>query len=487
MMPSQPPSPDLGRALGRVALIAALLLGFLVRASTFQSPLFDFHSWRQADTATIARNFARERFDPRYPQIDARGTSTAGYVETGLELEAWVVAALSRVTGFTPVLGRLVSTLSFPAAGLLLFLFIRDRHGREAALAGVWIYALGLPLTIYVDRAFLNESLLALLTIVTLRAAQQYLSGRRNALIVLLLATTLLGLVKPPYLIVWTTVAALFVEKRARRGLIGWELPVGIGLNLVAVMLWFTHAHTLFLHTGFSFGTTDKLFDATLLTADYAHVLGDRLTRDVLGPVVLALAGLGLWSAIRQGKRAEAAGLAGFALYLVIVTGGNLAHNYYQLQIVPVAVSLAAAGVGALLDRTASRGWSAQRRLYLTAVLLSLTTLTAFVRSVNFHSWYSVDQARVRVCTDLGPQLGNRDLVAFIGYKSPDILFCLDHRGWLLDEDTPPEDLRRVVAEGAAVIVVPRQFEDRLAALDPQSLRPLLSIPAFLVFRVVHP
>jgi hypothetical protein len=41
----------------RLLLAFILLFGFIARAATFKSPLLDAHSWRQADTAAISRNF----------------------------------------------------------------------------------------------------------------------------------------------------------------------------------------------------------------------------------------------------------------------------------------------------------------------------------------------------------------------------------------------------------------------------------------------
>lgn len=484
-MTAEPVSPDLSAVIRRLALVAAIFLGFLTRAATFQSPLFDFHSWRQADTATIARNFVTEGFTPLEPKIDARGAQADGAVESGLELMALLAAAVAHVVGFSPVLGRLISALSFPLAGLLLYRFIRDRHGEGAALAGVWIYALGLPLTLYVDRAFLNESLLALLTIVCLRATQQYLAGRQSGLLILCVASTLLGLVKPPYLVVWTMLAGLFVERHGWRGLLRWEIGAGIAVNGLAVWLWFSHAHEVFSRTGLSFGTVDKLFDASLLTWHYAWLISSRLTRDVLGPIGVIAALVGLTRSVTTGYRAEIFGVLGFLFYVVVVTGGNLNHNYYQLQIVPVGTVLAGLGVVAWVQRTGdAKRWLAAQRLRASAFVIGLAVLAAFVRNAGFHSWYEVDQTRAEVCRNLSPRLATGELVAFVGYKSPDILFCLDRRGWLLDEDTPHDQLRRVIPDGAGVIVIPTRYEDRIAAFDPTTIEPLWSSPSFVAVRV---
>ena len=170
---------ELDAAFVKCALVAVITLRVLARALTFQSPIFDLHAWRQADTAAIARNFVNERFNPLYPQVDYRGSRADGYVESGLELYAFVVAGIGRVVGFSTELGRLLNTCLFAVAALLLYRFIAARYGVMSGLVGACIYAFGLPLTLYIDRAFMNESLLTLLTIVCLWSTQSYLRNGR--------------------------------------------------------------------------------------------------------------------------------------------------------------------------------------------------------------------------------------------------------------------------------------------------------------------
>ena len=60
------------------------------------------------------------------------------------------------------------------------------------------------------------------------------------------------------------------------------------------------------------------------------------------------------------------------------------------------------------------------------------------------------------MCRDLQPQLRSHDLVAFLDYPSPDLLFCLDRHGWLLGTGAwSASDLLTVWRQGAAVLVVP--------------------------------
>src|SRR5262245_39519649 len=108
-----------------IALGFIVLFGFLARGATYKAPLLDHHGWRQSATAAIARNFARERFNILYPQIDSRGGRAEGYVETGLEVFAFVVAVVSRLAGFHHEIGRVLSALLFVASCLLVWRFVQ--------------------------------------------------------------------------------------------------------------------------------------------------------------------------------------------------------------------------------------------------------------------------------------------------------------------------------------------------------------------------
>ncbi len=454
---------------GRLVLAGLLTLGVMARAATVRSPVFDFHSWRQADTATIARNFVREDFNPLHPQVDFRGDQPVGYVETGFELHAFLVAILARVAGFSTELGRLVSVLSFPVSVLLLFAFVRDRYGQAPAMVGAAIYAVGLPLTMYVDRALLNEPLLALLTFACLRSTQVYLErGRASVLLGLVAAVTLIAVVKPPYLIVGAAIAGLFAERDGVRALARWELWLVAAAASGAATAWFMHARGLYALTGLSFGIADKLFDGELLLSwRYVAKIGTRLLKDVLGPVGAVAMVYGLVVAWRRRRWAEPLGVAAFHAYLAVVTIGNFAHNYYQLPIVPVAAVLIGLGVTQAVQRRGDRrGWTSDQRVRALAVVVWLTAVTTFVRVVSAHSWYEVSPARVCICEELTQVLKPNQRVAFAHYGSPDILFCVDRRGWLLQDDEVHEARLAELLGRDVVIVTERRFDVTVGLLD---------------------
>lgn len=453
----------------RLAVLWILLFGFFARAQTYKTPLFDHHSWRQADTAQIARNFLRERFNPAFPQIDQRGTLADGSVETGFELYAFLVASIAQVAGFHVEIGRLLNSLLFIGSAFLVFRFLTARYDVTAGLIGLFVYAFGLPLSLYLDRAFMNEGLLMFLSFSCLVAAQSYLARPRwQRVAILVVCSALIGMIKFPYLIVWAPIAGLFWEAEKPRASRFWPLYLMVLIDLAAAGLWYSHAHRLARTTGLSFGLLDKVFDpALVLSWDFVSTMAGRLFKEILGPIGFLAAAAGLIVCLRRRRWPEILGAAAFCAYLVLVAGGNAEHDYYQVAIVPIGVVLIAVGLSDGLRELA--GLTERRYVSAVTVALALAALSTFVRSVSAHSWYEYDPDRVELCRQLRGELAPTDLLLFVDYPNPDLLFCVDRRGWVTDENWTADILSDAWEEGAGVLVL----RDSISLTSiPQEMRP---------------
>jgi hypothetical protein len=437
--------------------------------ATFQVPLFDHHSWRQADGATIARNFYREGLNPLRPTIDGRGDSAEGTVATGLELHSLIFAAVSRVTGFSDMVGRVVSALCFPASALLLWSFCRSRYGEDAGLIAAVVYSLGLPLVVYAERSIWNEPVLLLLSMAALASAQAYsLDPRRLRLLALVASLSLLGAVKPQWLIMLAPVWALWFERDGWKFLARWEtwLVVLVPCATAAAFLW--HMQEVAQRTQLTFGAADKLFQFGDMTGHFVFVITRRMVRDIFGPVGVAAWIVGLVALVKRGRRVEIAALLSCLVYLIVVSHGNRRHDYYQLALVPAGVIAIPAGILAIAHWARQRlpeAWTVQR---IAATLVWMMLVSCFVRSVSFHSWYEVDQDKLRFCSLLGPQLAAGELLVFADYTSPDVMYCLDRRGWL--HQGPPltvEQVHHRRASGADVLVMPASSAATLGSVGP--------------------
>jgi hypothetical protein len=453
------------RAIPCLVLAGALLTGFAARVATFRSPILDHHGWRQADTASIARNYYRERFNPFYPQVDQRGAQEDGYVETGLELFAFAVAAISKPAGFHHETGRVLSSLFFLASAGLLYLFLKERYGLEHALVGAGVYAFAFPLQLYIERAFMNEAGLVCLTFASYRLTQRLLAtGSRRALLGLGLCTTLIATVKIPYLIVWAGIAGLYAERHGLQALRRVELALVGLVNLGAAYLWYSHAHALAAQTGLTFGLTDKLYSGSVVfTTLFLRRVGGQIRQDVLGLPSTLLLLLGLVIVLRRRKMFEPFALAGFLAYVVILARGCMVHDYYLLAVVPVASVLVPVGLCALAERI-GRG-DADRELVAAAALGGVLLVYSLFRSIGPHSWYDTPVDKVQLCRAGPTFLAPGERLAFVDYENPDLLYCLDRRGWLLAPGTADAGrLAEVWRQGGTVFVLARALAGEPAA-----------------------
>ena len=93
-----------------------LVLALLVRLVDYDAPLTGENSWRQADTAAMARNFHVEARPLHEPAIDSRG-DRSGLVETEFPIFPWLVAGLYQIFGVNDAIGRVLSAF-FSVIGL---------------------------------------------------------------------------------------------------------------------------------------------------------------------------------------------------------------------------------------------------------------------------------------------------------------------------------------------------------------------------------
>ena len=135
-------------------------LGSLLRLVQIWMPVLGVHSWRQADTAAMARHFSLAGTPIWLPQVDWSGAS-AGFVESEFPLYPFLVSRLYGLIGVQEWLGRGLSVL---CSALTIWLVMRLGRRWFNPEAGWWAglaFAIA-PLGVYFGRAFQAEALLLL-------------------------------------------------------------------------------------------------------------------------------------------------------------------------------------------------------------------------------------------------------------------------------------------------------------------------------------
>ncbi|WP_433505487.1 ArnT family glycosyltransferase [Pseudonocardia halophobica] len=439
-------------------MLAVVVVLSVVRA--FGPLTYPGDIWRQADTATIARNFARNGMNLFFPQINWGGNGP-GYVETELPLMPWLTGGLYLIFGEHEFLGRLVS-LAFMVAAAAAFWGLARRVLPAAPARWALIAFAVSPAFLRWGTAFMPEATVLFFTILALLLFCRWLQEDRLALLVGAgAAASVAGLVKPTslhvgiVLLVWVLIAD---RSRLRRPAL---YVVGVAA-LVAPVLWLRHASSLYREYGNTFGVIsggdNKFGNLALWTSpDFYVGLARAELLFIFGVIGLPLAILGavrLWRDRRMvpAFAVVAAGFVGATILYFLAgryTGSELGIQYHVFSLPYTAL---ATGVGVfVLGRWVTEranGGIDERRLVRTVAAVMLVLLLAAQSLYIFARSFSDQAGAFGTCADRIAGLSAPTDLIVVGtdsttvddgvannYEEPVVHHRADRRGWVLAAD----------------------------------------------------
>src|SRR6266700_7492964 len=153
----------------RVLLILLLLLAFFVRLYRFNSPVADWHSWRQADTSAVSRNFVKYGFDLLHPRMNNISNvqsgleNPQGYFFTEFPIYNAVQAGLSKYIGILTLeeWGRLITIFSSLLTSVFLYLIVSRHSNKTIGLFAAFFFTF-IPYDIYYGRTILADTSMAM-------------------------------------------------------------------------------------------------------------------------------------------------------------------------------------------------------------------------------------------------------------------------------------------------------------------------------------
>jgi len=141
----------------RTILFFLLLLIFVIRLYHLGVPPLEIEeSWRQADTESMAWNFANYDLNPLYPNFNYDGP-LPNIPALELQVTTFIIAILYKIFGHHYFLSRLVPITFFMISCLFLYLFARRHLSQRGALFSLLIYGI-LPVNVFYSRAIMPES-----------------------------------------------------------------------------------------------------------------------------------------------------------------------------------------------------------------------------------------------------------------------------------------------------------------------------------------
>ncbi|MEK7163714.1 MAG: hypothetical protein AAB768_01055, partial [Patescibacteria group bacterium] len=160
----------------KIIFLIILTLGFAVRLYKITSPVADWHSWRQADTSSVTRNFVKYGVDMLYPRYDDfSDVSGKGlFNPNGYRFVEFPIFNLIHYTLFSTfglltleTWGRITSVLATLISSVLIYFILCRKADKSVGLLGMGFF-LFLPYNIFFTRIILPESLMVTLSLVAL-------------------------------------------------------------------------------------------------------------------------------------------------------------------------------------------------------------------------------------------------------------------------------------------------------------------------------
>ncbi|NLP10041.1 glycosyltransferase family 39 protein [bacterium] len=214
-------------------------------------------SWREADIASIARNYYQEGMDLCYPRIDWRGDGP-GYAEMEFPALPYLMALFYRLWGIHETIGKILSFCFSLAAFYFFILLSHHLLPERGALAASIFFALN-PLTGRTANTLQPESFMLLFYIM---AVYFFIKWRKESTFssysLAILSTGSVILAKASAIHIGLFFLFILSLEKGRSFIREKENWIYGLLSLIPGIAWYHHAHCLWLRFGNSLGISNE-------------------------------------------------------------------------------------------------------------------------------------------------------------------------------------------------------------------------------------
>lgn len=401
--------------------VAVFIVTFIPRLYRIDNPVADWHSWRQADTAAVARNFIKDGMNLLYPQSDSflalndKGLPNPNrYFINEFPFYNALVAGAYKIWGINEMFARLVSVVFASAGAAALYLFARKLFGQKIALTAALIYALN-PYNIYYGRVIMPDPIFVSLGVIALALFVFRPWGILSALVFAL------SLLVKPYAIFLLPVF-MYLGKIKLRPILAWGLTA-----LLPFLLWRWHVGN---HPEGSFASLWLLNGSHIRFsgAFFRWLIFERLNRLIFATGGFVLLVLGVITSYQHRSRWPIfIWLTVIAAYMSIFAMGNVTHDYYQLPIMPVGAILFSFGFWQLIESSNKPGV----RLVNWVLALGLAGLSLAFGWYEVRGFFNINRPEIVAAGKAVDRLTEPDALVVAAYDSdPAFLYQTNRHGW---------------------------------------------------------
>lgn len=440
-----------------VLLLLILVVGFLVRLYKFSGPIADWHSWRQADTSSVSRNYVNKGFDLLHPTYDDLSNVPSGKYDNPkgyrfVEFPIYNVFQAGLFTTFGRLTleewGRLVTIFFSLFSAVFLYFIVKKRHGLVAGIMSAFFFVF-LPFNIYFSRTILPDPLMVTFILGGIYFFDQWLTqnskletqnlkstSRSIALFILALVfTSAAFLIKPFAGFFMLPMLVIAFERYGLNLFKKWQLWIFAVIAILPFGLWRIWMQQYpegIPQSWWLFNGSNIRFKGAFFQWLFAQRLGEM----ILGYWGMVIFGLGLVFAKKKNYLFFISFLISSLVYFVVVATGNVQHDYYQIAIIPsIAIFL---GIGsAFLINPAAEIISRNK----TIPLLVVSVLFMFAFSwFTIRDFYNINNPSLIVAGEAIDRLTPKNAKVIANYNGDTtFLYQTKRNGWASFEKSLPQ------------------------------------------------
>jgi hypothetical protein len=441
-----------------LTLLTILFVGsFVVRLYRFDNPIADWHSWRQADTSAVSRNFVLHGFDILHPRFDDLSNVASGldnpqgyrFVEFPIYnvLQAGGYMVVGRLT--LEEWGRLVTIFASLFSLVIIFLLAKKYIGNVGALAAAFVFGF-LPYNIYYSRVILPDPSMVAATLGAIYFFDKTASTNKLFFRLLLFGLAIIFavaalLLKPYAIFFFLPIIVISWNKWGIKTVISpffWVFFIISCIPLVWWRWWMTFYPEGIPVSNWLFNGGNIRFTG----AYFYWLLAERLSRLILGYFGLPLILVGFLSR-RKSPLFVFSFVLSSILYMIIIARGNVQHDYYQILIIPSLALLFGLGVDFLFHLPTS----------VTSKLNTLGIVSICILCMMAFGWYvvrdyfNINNPSIVIAGEAVDRLTPKNAKIIAPYDGDtSFLYQTRRKGWASFE----KDLPEMVKMGADYLVL---------------------------------
>lgn len=442
-----------------VYILFAVLL--TVRLICITNPPFDYSSWRQCDTDSIARNFVEYKFNIFYPQLNYDGPMP-NYVQLELGITPFIIGLLYKLFGYSIVLARLVPVSFFMGSCFYLYLIIKRYSGFMEAIMSVLIYGL-LPINIVYSRNIMPESALMFFTIGCIYYFTLWIdTEKRRYYILSAIFTCLTVLTKVPAGLIGIPMIYLCIRKYGMKVFERYELYL-----FPVIVLGIPYAYFRFLgkiaEQKFVEGIGISIILPNLLSSIFKVnniiYLWEQFISKVFTIPGIILFLLGIILKLKKVETFYYWWLAAAAIHIILVDG--VIHlDYYLMFITPI--------ISIFMGLACAEVINEKKYIFIVYIAIGLIVLND---SIFMKPAYALQNEYIEIGNFVSRKTLKTDLI-IIDRDSPELFYSCSRSGWRLYGDMlTMENVNRLKGQGAAYLVLSHKDINNKALIDSLNVR----------------